>query len=628
MTLIAPFTSLGPPPLPAKRHALRVALVNMPFSSSRFPSMQIGLLRSILATRGFSATAHYLNLEFAARIGWNLYEALSNSTLYFVGDWMFAGEAFREDAPDPLLFLRRYAGQLSKKRLDWFWRQRKEGAREFLEYCLVSVPWHQYEVVGFSSVFVQNVAALAFARLLKERHPHLITVFGGANFEDEMGLEFVRALPWIDYAVLGEADESFPGLLERLADGEAVAAMPGIAHVENGTVDYGGHSPLLRDLDSLPVPDYDDYFAAAARLRMPNALEANGIQIPFESARGCWWGEKQHCTFCGLNAMGMGYRSKSPARILDEIEALARRYKTRYLGAVDNILDHDHIGGVFGVLAARGKDYRFFYEVKANLRRDQLRLIAAGGVRRIQPGIESLSTAILKLMRKGVTGIKNLRLMKWAAYYGIGVSWNLLVGFPGETQADYDQQLRLMKLLSHLPPPSGAFRISLQRFSPNFTQSAAMGFDDVRPLESYGYIYPKQIDTRRIAYFFEYDAKSTLPEAAFIPIRDEIARWQQQWRGKVKPRLTYTIKDGGLSILDARRPQAPKAYKFDGLAAEIYEFCTDTDRSLDNIRTHIRGGTTNDDAVKSLLDRFVAQGLMYEEGGAFLSLALPRQPGL
>src|SRR5215472_9395458 len=127
MTLIAPFTSLGPPPLPARRQALRVALVNMPFSSSRFPSMQIGLLRSILAMRGISATAQYLNLEFAARIGWNLYEALSNSTLYFVGDWMFAGEAFREEAPDPLLFLKRYAGQLSKKRLEWFWRPAQGG---------------------------------------------------------------------------------------------------------------------------------------------------------------------------------------------------------------------------------------------------------------------------------------------------------------------------------------------------------------------------------------------------------------------------------------------------------------------------------------------------------------------
>ena len=255
-------------------------------------------------------------------------------------------------------------------------------------------------------------------------------------------------------------------------------------------------------------------------------------------------------------------------------------------------------------------------------------MLARGGVRRIQPGIESLSTAILNLMRKGVTGIKNVRLMKWAAYYGIGISWNLLLGFPGETQADYDQQLGLMKRLSHLPPPTGAFRISLQRFSPNFTQATAMGFDDVRPLESYSYIYPKYIDTRRIAYFFEYDAKDTLPETAYAPIRAEIARWQRQWRAKVKPRLTYKIKDGRLSILDARQPEAPKAHTFDGLAAQIYEFCGDTDRSVDNIREHVRDETVGDDIVKSLLNRFVARGLMCEEGGTFLSLALPRQPGL
>jgi ribosomal peptide maturation radical SAM protein 1 len=611
-----------------KQLPLRVALVNMPFSSSRFPSMQIGLLQSILAGRCITATALYLNLEFAARIGWNLYESLSNETLYFIGDWMFASEAFREDAPDGKLFLKRFATRLSKDRLEWFWHQRTRGAREFLERCLASVPWHHYDVVGFSSVFVQNAAALALGRLLKERHPHLITVFGGANFDDEMGLEYVRALPWIDYAVLGEADETFPALLERLADSEAITAMPGVAHAKNGQVDYGGPSPLLRDLDSLPIPNYDDYFATAARLRMPNALVANGTQIPFETARGCWWGEKHHCTFCGLNAMGMSYRSKSPARILDEIDALTSRYKTRYLGAVDNILDHRHIEGVFGVLAAQRKDYKFFYEVKANLRREQIRLLAAGGIRRIQPGIESLNTHILKLMRKGVTGIKNVRLLKWATYYRMGIAWNLLLGFPGETQEDYEQQLDLIKQLSHLPPPAGAFRISLQRFSPNFTQATTMGFDNVRPVESYGYIYPRAIDTRRVAYFFEYNAKDTLPETVYTPIRTEITRWQERWRGKVKPSLTYAIKDGRLSILDARRPEAPRAHKFDRLGARIYEFCGDTDRSVDQVREHLSDEMADENTVQGFLGRFVMHGLMCEEDGTFLSLALPKQRGL
>lgn len=611
------------PALPETGRSLRIALVNMPFSSARFPSMQLGLLQSILAGHGISASSYYLNLEFASRIGWNTYESLSNSTLYFVGDWIFAGEAFRDDAPEARLFLERFGTKLEKKRLLWFWQQRQQGAREFLEHCLHSVPWYQYDAVGFSSVFVQNAAALAFARLLKEAHPQLITIFGGANFEDEMGLEYVRKLPWIDYAVLGEADEALPKLLQHLALDRPVPSLPGVASVMDGALDFSGPSPLPRNLDALPIPNYDDYFSTAARLDMPDALTPDSIQLPFESARGCWWGEKKHCTFCGLNTMGMAYRSKSPARILREIDTLAKRYRTRYLGAVDNILDHRHIGGVFGALAAESKDYRFFYEVKANLRRDQLALLAKGGIRRIQPGIESLNTHILELMRKGVTGIKNVRLMKWAAYYGIGVAWNLLVGFPGEREEDYSHQLALMKLLRHLPPPSGAFRISLQRFSPNFTQAAKMGFHNLRPAEAYDYIYPKRIDKNRIAYFFEYEAKDTLPDAAYAPIREQIKHWRHLWREKVKPQLTFSVDHDRLSILDARDPIAPQMHKFHGVAAQVYEFCSDTDRSLDNLLEALQSQGRDD--VVAALDIFLEAGLMCEDGGSYLSLALPKK---
>ena len=148
----------------ADQHA--VLVVAVPVDADR-------AFADILAARGISATAHYLEAwKIAAQVGWNLYEALSNNTLYFVGDWIFAGEAFREDAPTRCSSSS--AMPDSYNRLEWFWRQRKDGAREFLENCLASVPWHQYDVVGFSSVFVQNVAALAFARLLKERHPHVI----------------------------------------------------------------------------------------------------------------------------------------------------------------------------------------------------------------------------------------------------------------------------------------------------------------------------------------------------------------------------------------------------------------------------------------------------------------------
>lgn len=402
--------------------------------------------------------------------------------------------------------------------------------------------------------------------------------------------------------------------------------MPGIAHRVGERVDFGGQPQQVRELDSLPLPNYDDFFAAGARLRIPSATVANGVQLPFESARGCWWGEKHHCTFCGLNGLSMGYRSKSASRVLQEIDELARRYRTRYLEAVDNILDHQHIEGVFGVLAERQRDYRFFYEVKANLKREQIRVLAHGGMRRVQPGIESLSTHILQLMRKGVSAIKNVRLMKWATYYGVDVSWNLLVGFPGEKLQDYTSQLQLIRVIPHLPPPRGAFRITLERFSPNFSQAAEMGFENVRPLEPYSYIYPPEIDLRRIAYFFEYDAPAALPDSAYVPLRKEIGLWQKRWRNGAKPFLTYAVEGNRLTVFDGRQPGEPQVHTFDAQAARAYEFCSSTDRSVSNVIDHLREWDSESDAraVESLLKGFSALGLMLEEDGHFLSLALPK----
>jgi hypothetical protein len=50
----------------------------------------------------------------------------------------------------------------------------------------------------------------------------------------------------------------------------------------------------------------------------------------------------------------------------------------------------------------------------------------------LPPGIESLGTPILALMRKGITGLQNARLLKWCAESGIHVFWSVIYGFPGE----------------------------------------------------------------------------------------------------------------------------------------------------------------------------------------------------
>jgi radical SAM superfamily enzyme YgiQ (UPF0313 family) len=97
--------------------------------------------------------------------------------------------------------------------------------------------------------------------------------------------------------------------------------------------------------------------------------------------------------------------------------------------------------------------------VKVNLTQEQIRTLAEAGVHHIQPGIESMSTHVLKLMDKGATALQNVRFLKWAEAYGMAVTWNVLLGFPGEQPEDYERQLAIIRLIPHLPAPGVASRI-------------------------------------------------------------------------------------------------------------------------------------------------------------------------
>ena len=264
------------------------------------------------------------------------------------GEWLFAPTAFGLGTPDDgesyfqafpeELELARKIGKDKVFLLDL----RRSVLPLFIEKCFSSVPWSRYQVVGFSSTFQQNVASRALARRIKERHPEVTVVFGGANMEGEMGLEFARAFSFIDYVVSGEGDVVFPALLSGLATDKIPEKLPGLIAKGPDGLTHCQQAAPIRDLDALPVPKYDSYFDRAIQLGMSPHYQAIWT-LPFESSRGCWWGEKHHCTFCGLNGLGMTYRSKSAPRVLKELSELARKYQITAFSAVDNILDWKYI---------------------------------------------------------------------------------------------------------------------------------------------------------------------------------------------------------------------------------------------------------------------------------------------
>lgn len=604
-----------------------IALVSMPFASALGPSIQIGLLKAIVGEQGFLAATYHLNLDLVKRIGLPLYMRISQ-VRGLLGEWLFSIEAFGDQAPDcDGLFLEEFREDLNQKLtgLDCSMADlryiRDCVIPSYLDTLLGSVRWDRYAVVGFTSTFQQTVPSIALARRIKLAYPHVKTVFGGANFEAGMGLELVRSVPWIDYVVIGEGDTALPALLRAVREGSP-DDVPGVATRVGDTVRHTPQDAPYRAMDALPTPDYSEYFERVDALSVLAAAERRMVTLPFEAARGCWWGVKHHCTFCGLNGQTMQFRSKSPERVARELAELARRHGSFHFDAVDNIIDHRYFKTLLPLLVELNADYSLFYEVKSNLTRDQIRLLSRAGVRRIQPGLESLSTHVLDLMNKGVTALQNVNTLRWSLYYGLEVDWNLIWGFPGETAGDYHRHEELIPRILHLQPPSGRGRFWMERFSPAFADRAAFPVRSMRPESAYSHVYPLDIDINEIAYFFEYELKGALPDSTYEGTAQRVDEWKELWSRPERPTLTYRFAPGLLRLEDARCVFEPRIYSFHDLHAALYVACSDRPLTLVALLGDGRWGVDRG-AIKGALDEYCDLGLMIRDGDQFLSIGLP-----
>jgi ribosomal peptide maturation radical SAM protein 1 len=620
----------------------RVALVCMPFRLVSGPSPAIGLLQAITERAGFATDTHHLELNLAAQLGPEVYASLCHgsgsstpTTWSLFSEWLFGiaafgGEVASGDAaylaahPDAGDFVSALAGDT-----DYVQRLRNEILPRFIDECANSIDWGGYRVVGFSSTYLQNVASLALARRIKERWPQVVIVFGGANMEGEAGEEYMRALPVIDYVVVGDGDHAFPALLSNLASEKSPEDVPGLVMRTTNGVRSTGPAQIFHDLDSLPTPNYDEFFERARRLGIDRRADV-GWSLSFEGSRGCWWGEKSQCTFCGFNSAGIAYRSKSPKRVFDELAELAQKYGITSFSSTDSIMEMRFVEEFFARVQETKTDFEFYIETRASLTREQIRTLQRGGVRVLQPGIESLSTHVLRLMRKNTTMLHNVRCLKWSRYYGIVVSWNVLWDFPGEREEDYRRELEVMKLLSHLDPPVRVGPLIMARFSPLFVDHESFLISNLRPKRSYSWVYPPAVADDKIAMFFDCEAGDTVaPET-----HDEAVAWVEEWQRRSSSTTPDTLVSrrtpGMLMIEDNRGSERRGTYTFGDPVATIYSACDEsmlTPKGVCKAMTSDgRPPKVSENDVREILNEFCRLGLMVGENDRYLSLAIPANP--
>jgi hypothetical protein len=257
--------------------------------------------------------------------------------------------------------------------------------------------------------------------------------------------------------------------------------------------------------------------------------------------------------------------------------------------------------------------------------RQHVRTLRDGGVKRIQPGIESLSSHVLGLMRKGVRAAQNVNLLRWARFYEIDVDWNLLYGFPRETPEDYRAQAELMPKLVHLAPPGSAGRIWMERFSPIFEDRTSFPARWVAPEKGLKYIFPAYVDLDNIAFFFDYELEDTLPDSTFDEVTKAVEAWKEAWNADTRPALTLHRAPGFIQIVDERDPLTVRVHRFTGDLATLYAALMEKAMTAQMVRD-VSALPYPAGEVEDALDEFVERNLMMRDGNLFLSLALPASP--
>lgn len=527
----------------------RYALLSMPWFWAYLPSIQLAIVKDVLTGLDIESDVFEFYTDLTEATGIHLYKAIANDSGY-TGELLFS-QFYFEDFDQQYNRQRVDLGFATKAIQDDVFVFLTPVIEKFLDDCMAEVDWQRYDAICFSLTASQTAASMAMAKRIKAKFPDLPIIFGGSSCAGEMGEAILQLCPQVDFAVHGEAEVILPKLVAALNGESDYAEVSGISWRRGGTIVTNERAKLHALSRKRHHLDFDSYFHRVSDNKL---LTAHGVWIPFESSRGCWYGEKAQCTFCGLNEI-IQYRERGDNGLMTELEHYQDKYGVKNFFAVDLIMPRSFFSRFLPDVEKAEKGWTIFYEIKSNMRRTEIEQLAGAGVRWIQPGIESLSDNILTIMRKGVTAAHNIQTLRLAKEQGVTASWNLITGFPREKAEDYLEMVPLIPKLFHLDPPVGLGDFEVHRFSPYFQDPEKMGVALRGAYPIYDSVYPVDRSILdKLVYRYQYDLIDP-PDPRLNESRAKIHKSVAEWRLASERHAEFSIEflsDGTALLRDSR----------------------------------------------------------------------------
>ncbi len=302
-------------------------------------------------------------------------------------------------------------------------------------------------IFGFSSKFNQWIPSLIFINIIKNYFPNSIIVMGGFGSEDE-AYDMINLNKQIDFTIFGEGEIPLLELCKSIEeDKHDFHNCINTLYREDDVVKTSS-KPLssIVDLDSAPLPDFDDYISAIKEVN----FDVLTCVLPIEASRGCQWNK---CKFCALN-YGYGYRKKKNAVIVKQLIQLQEKYDIDKFSFLDNNIFHSPSS--FNELMENLITYQnevkrkidFFAEVTPlHITMTDFKKMAVAGFNSIQVGLEAVSDRLLKKMNKCTSFAHNILAYKSATQYGIRISGNVIKGILTETENELIESINNLHYL-------------------------------------------------------------------------------------------------------------------------------------------------------------------------------------
>jgi radical SAM superfamily enzyme YgiQ (UPF0313 family) len=281
-----------------------------------------------------------------------------------------------------------------------------------------------------------TVDITAFVRSL---NPGLPIIFGG--WHSSLLPEQTLSNDCVDILVRGQGEESLLDVALQLREEKSLDTVRGISFKSGGQLVQNPDRPV-ENVNNLPSPafsmgNFDAYEKATGHRK-----------LPYASSVGCPYA----CHYCTDQVFyERRFNAYTTARVVSEVPELVSRYRLREVAFLDSNFP---VNVKRAVEIARGFidsgvtfDWTFqaSTDLLCRMTDDEVSLLGQAGVTHMGFGTESASEEVLALMNKKHQRIDEMfETARKSEQAGIRVTFNLILGYPGETEADRRETFRVM----------------------------------------------------------------------------------------------------------------------------------------------------------------------------------------